>query len=213
MCQENEIPSELQTKITNFIEESYEIQENFEYEEYDAVLESLPKDMQVQYRKQANKILFDDLGFFNYLSKRSMLNMAELVERKICHPDQIILRKGSPSQFMILQKGVIGLSCRTTSSQSSLNGKNIQILKVEEGSKPKLVSLDFIKNKGIDYDIKSEKYAILYTLNNEKFKQSLKGYAIDFELFCMLKDRDEYLLDDQKIYPCTICKNRFHNKF
>lgn len=47
MCQENEIPSELETKITNFIEESYEIKEKFEYDEYDEVLESLPKSMQL----------------------------------------------------------------------------------------------------------------------------------------------------------------------
>ena len=87
MCEENEIPSDLETKITNFIGESYEIQENFEFDEHDAVIESLPKDMQKEYRKEANKILFDGVGFLSYLSKKSMLKMAELVDRKICHPE------------------------------------------------------------------------------------------------------------------------------
>lgn len=51
MCQENEISSDLESKITNFIEKSYQIKEAFQYDEYDSVLESLPKNMQSEYRK------------------------------------------------------------------------------------------------------------------------------------------------------------------
>ena len=38
MCEENEIPPDLESKVTNFIGESYQIQENFEFDEQDAVL-------------------------------------------------------------------------------------------------------------------------------------------------------------------------------
>ena len=131
MCEENDIPLELETKVTNYIGQEYEIQENFQFDQQDAVIESLPKDLQKQLRKEANKVLFDGVGFLSYLSKKSMLKMAGLVDRKICHPEEIILRKGEKSQFMILQKGTLGFACRTTSSQSSLNNKNIEELKVE----------------------------------------------------------------------------------
>ena len=66
---------------------------------------------------------------------------------------------------MILQKGILGFACRTTSSQSNLNNKNIEELKVENNEKPKIISLDFIKGKTIQYDIKSQQYSILYILS------------------------------------------------
>ena len=50
MCQENEIPNEIESKVCNFIEESYQIKEQFEYDSHDEVLESLPKTMQREYR-------------------------------------------------------------------------------------------------------------------------------------------------------------------
>ena len=97
MCEENEIPVDLETKVANFIGQEYEIQENFQFDEQDAVIESLPNDLQKELRKEANKVLFDGVGFLSYLSKKSMLKMAELVDRKICHPEEIILRKGEKS--------------------------------------------------------------------------------------------------------------------
>jgi hypothetical protein len=46
MCEDNIISSELQSKVINFIEQSYEIKEAFEYDEFEEVLESLPVKMQ-----------------------------------------------------------------------------------------------------------------------------------------------------------------------
>ena len=66
---------------------------------------------------------------------------------------------------MILQKGILGFTCRTTSTHSSLNNKNIEELKVEKNEKPKIISLDFIKGKTVQYDLKSQKYSILYILS------------------------------------------------
>lgn len=37
--------------------------------------------------------------------------MAELVERKICHPNEVILKKGDHSEFIILEKGKLSFSC------------------------------------------------------------------------------------------------------
>lgn len=41
--------------------------------------------MQSEYRKEANQCLFE-VGFFNSLNKKTILNLAESVIRKIAHP-------------------------------------------------------------------------------------------------------------------------------
>ena len=101
--------------MCNFIEEEYRIKEQFEYDDHDRVLESLPKSIQKEYRIEANKILFDGLGFLNNLSKKSLLNLAEQVTRKICHQQEIVLKRGSVVDFIILQKGTIDFTCKINS--------------------------------------------------------------------------------------------------
>ena len=76
-----------------------------------------------------------------------------------------------------------------------------------------MISLDFIKNKSLNYDIKSEGYSVLYTLSLDNFKDSLKSSEMDYQLYCLLRDRDQCILDEENIYPCSICKNKYHNKF
>jgi hypothetical protein len=46
MSEENEISYELNSKITNFIEESFQIKEFFAFDEEDKVITSLPKGIQ-----------------------------------------------------------------------------------------------------------------------------------------------------------------------
>lgn len=36
---------------------------------------------------------------------------------------------------------------------------------------------------------------------------------MDLELYCILKDRDGCVLDEENIYPCSLCKNKYHTKF
>lgn len=79
MCKESQIPSEVEKKITNYIEDEYSIKEAFSYDQYDAVLDSLPSKLQIEYRKEANKILFDGLGFLSNLSRKTLLSMAEFI--------------------------------------------------------------------------------------------------------------------------------------
>ena len=168
--------------------------------------------MQSEYRKESNKILFDGLGFLNNLSKKSMLKLAESVERKICHPEEIIQKKGTICEFYILQQGNIAFSCRNGST-SKLNGKKIEFIKISKKEKPKVLSLDFIKNKEINFDIRSVNYSIVYYLEMGKFIEALKGCEMDYELYCMLRDKNESILDENNLYLCSICKTSYHNKF
>lgn len=113
---------------------------------------------------------------------------------------------------MILQMGKLCFSCKVNRA-NSLDGKIIEILSVGDKENPKMISLDFIKNRQVNYDIRSEHYSILYTLSLENFKESLRSSDMDYQLYCLLRDRDECFIDEENIYPCSLCKDKFHTKF
>lgn len=73
-------------------------------------------------------MLFVGLGFLSNLSKKSLLTLAEEVNRKICHPEEIIVKKGSISDFYVLQSGFVAFACKT---RSELDGKVIETLSAE----------------------------------------------------------------------------------
>lgn len=167
MCKENQIPNQIETKISNFIDESYRIKETFEHDYEEQVMNFLPKSMQLEYRKQSNKILFDNVGFLNNISKKSLVRLAESITRKICHPEEVIVKKGSFTDFIILRKGELGMACR---NNSLIDGKVIQVLTVsnqDHSSKPKMFSLDFIKNKVINFNLKSLNYSDIYLMSRQ----------------------------------------------
>lgn len=42
---------------------------------------------------------------------------------------------------------------------------------------------------------------------------SLKCSNMDYQLFCMLKDKGECIIDEHNLYPCVNCPKQFHSKF
>ena len=107
------------------------------------------------------------MGFLNNISKKSLVKLAESITRKICHPEEIVVKKGNFSDFIILRKGELGMACR---NQSLIDGKVIEVLTVnddEKCNKPKIFSLDFIKNKVIDFNLKSLNYSDIYSMTRE----------------------------------------------
>ena len=43
--------------------------------------------------------------------------------------------------------------------------------------------------------------------------ESLKECEMDFDLFCVMKDKDDFIIGENQLYKCTVCVNEFHNKF
>ena len=91
--------------------------------------------------------------------------------------------------------GKLCFSCKVNRA-NSLDGKIMEILSVGDKENPKMISLDFIKNRQLNYDIRSEHYSILYTLSLENFKESLRSSDMDYQLYCLLRDRDECFIDE-----------------
>lgn len=36
---------------------------------------------------------------------------------------------------------------------------------------------------------------------------------MDYQLFCVLRDKDNNIIDENNLYPCSICKKSYHTKF
>ena len=136
--------------------------------------------------------------------------MAENVTRKICHPEEIIYMKDHNFDFVILQKGIIGLACKIN---SELDGKVIEEFDASIKKKPIIISLDFIKNKTIPYNVKSMSYSVLYFLTREEFMESIQPSDMDYQLFCVIRDKMESSLNENNLYSCPFCRGEFHNKF
>ena len=83
---------------------------------------------------------------------------------------------------------------------------------VDKKDKPKVISLGFIKNEILKFDIRSSNYSIVYTLNKDLLKESLKDSYLDYEVFCFLQDKDMNKPDENNTSLCKICKNKYHNK-
>lgn len=85
-------------------------------------------------------------------------------------------------------------------------------IRVDNKAQSKLLSLGFIKSKNVVCDIKSLAYSILFYLSNEELIDILKQTKMDYEHFCLMRDREEYLLNENELYRCLNCPREFHNK-
>jgi hypothetical protein len=62
--------------------------------------------------QEANKQLFHQLLTIVRLTKRTVENLSQNIETKICHPQEIIKRAWSQPSLIILQSGEVGFSPR-----------------------------------------------------------------------------------------------------
>ena len=76
-----------------------------------------------------------------------------------------------------------------------------------------LLSLEFINPIKIkNYQLHSKEYSILYTMEEETFKEILKLKESDMETFFYLKDKSKHLVDEFEIKKCDCCSST-HLKF
>ena len=130
-----------------------------------------------------------DVGFFNSLNNKTIMNLAESVIRKIAHPEEILQKKGEIANFCILQKGCLGFTCKK-GPKSVLNGTVMEEFTIGKDEGPKILSLGFVKRKMLSYDIKSLYYSVFYFLTYEDLMKSLKICDMDYEFFLFMKDKD-----------------------
>lgn len=105
--------------------------------------------------------------------------------------------------MLILQKGHLGFALKRPNCK--INGQVIEKISVADSEPSKLITLDFLKGRSLTYDVKSLSYAILYTVVKDSFVGCLKQSKADFQLYCVMRDRTLYKLNDYQLYKCEIC--------
>ena len=67
----------------------------------------------------------------------------------------------------------------------------MQSIKIDQNNY-KLLSLNFIYNKILNYDIKCEDYSVIYQMNRDGFRELIESNSYNYQYYCMLKDQDKY---------------------
>ena len=84
----------------------------------------------------------------------------------VTHPEQVIERKNAPSKILILKQGSVAFCSKWR--DSNYNNTAINTIKVKEGEKPLLLSLEFINpSKVKHYELSSKSYSVLYMMEDE----------------------------------------------
>ena len=83
---------------------------------------------------------------------------------------------------MILQSGEVGFSSRVKGS-SKLNGKILEHISNNLESQSKLICVDILSNKPLNYDIKALSYSVIYFMDRDTFEKSLRNSHEDFEIY------------------------------
>ena len=83
---------------------------------------------------------------------------------------------------MILQSGEVGYSARVKGS-SKLNGIVLEHVSSNIEKQSKLICVDILSNKPLNYDIKSLSYSVIYYMDKETFEKVLRSCHEDFEVY------------------------------
>lgn len=175
------------------------------------MLEYLPQALKREYLKDVNKKVFRHLAFIKELTLHSQYLLAEFIVRKISHPDEVILNRMEPAKCIILQKGLLGMVIRHRCDKKP--PEVIQTLSVEGNQGSKLLNLAFTKRRRQDYYLRSLAYSIIYYLENEDFENYLRQNSLDYEHYCLLRDKLEIGINPDELYECDKCQHECHTKF
>ena len=73
--------------------------------------------------------MFSNLPFFKKISERSIREIASKIERKLAHPEEILLTYGNVPDIAILTKGEVSLNMHRPGHKS--NGRKFQKMSTE----------------------------------------------------------------------------------
>ncbi len=76
----------------------------------------MPTELKADFLKESNKKIFENLVFFKNLTEKTLLAMAEVIQMKICHPEEIIKKRGELSGITILKQGKIAFCTKLMGS-------------------------------------------------------------------------------------------------
>jgi hypothetical protein len=163
-------------------------------------MEELPVALKTSYLREANRTILKQLVFFRTLLEHTLCNFAEHIESKIAHPQEIVRAIDDDFNLVILKFGKIGYACKKQGF--AFNEEITDLIKVEEGGAPYLTSLDFISKQRPLYEIKSLQFSVILMLPYNKFIEIFKTSNMDYEHYCLLRDKIRNIPDELEVHPC-----------
>lgn len=106
-------------------------------------------ELKKQYLKESNKKIFEHIEFFKSFISKTLYNLAERIEMRVSHPDEVIQKADDDYNLIILKSGQIGYFCKKTSF--NLKDFVMNVKTIQENDKPYLLNLDFIVKKRPHY--------------------------------------------------------------
>lgn len=210
MAKISEISEELENRVNNFIEGSTLIREEFNFHEQDRLLESIPRELRTEYLREANLRIFNHLQILRDFTMKSKKLIAEAIVKKVAHPLELLVKRDDNLRLLILKKGEVAFCIRNHNQRSS--SVVLNTLRVDSKEAPRLVSIGFVRPRASLHDIRSQSYSILYELEKEAIIAILKQSRLDYEHYCVLRDRSEHMLGEDEPHACKECSHEYHLK-
>ena len=200
LVDKNDISESLTWRINNYIEEHTNIKKLFNIEEEVQFVSRLPTAFRTDYLKEANKTIFQNVFFFNHLMEKTLFSLAEKIEMKIAHPEEIILNVERNFDVFILKNGEIGYVSRKINRKFNKNVFDRK--RILENDAPFLLNANFITKNRANYGIKSMVYSVMYCLEYDNLIEILKEAHLDYELYCRQRDKNRHKIDEFEVFPC-----------
>jgi|JI6StandDraft_1071083.scaffolds.fasta_scaffold09392_9 hypothetical protein len=83
------------------------MKKNFDLEGQEETLGLLPAKLKEEFVKGANIQILENLYFLDQLAMRTLKGIALRLQKKITHPEEIIIKKGDKSKLHILYSGTV----------------------------------------------------------------------------------------------------------
>jgi len=65
--------------------------------------------MKREYLKESNKYIFENIQFFRSFINKTLYNLAENIEMRVSHPEEIVQHIDDDYNLIILKNGSLGL--------------------------------------------------------------------------------------------------------
>ena len=99
------LSEEVRNKLKNYLIESTEMKRLYNLEEEEKLTTSLPETLSEELKKESNSSLLRNIPFLRSISRKYLSELATLINRKLSHPEEILMSCGKVPELVIVNNG------------------------------------------------------------------------------------------------------------
>lgn len=165
----NNFNRDLENRVNHFIVKAFEMKTDFNLEGEAETLSILPIKLKEEFVKGANLHILQNLYFLEQLSMRTLKELALRLQKKITHPEEIIIKKGDKSKLHILYSGSISFfsyqNKRGRSDHTTVQSIEPTFDRTKNCMIYRQISLkEFIRKREESHYVASVNYCVMYCL-------------------------------------------------